>query len=468
MHRLTNHWQYGSGSKQSETPQSPSLIKFASCTLVDHNRSKAALVTTKVEINIDMRSLLAGAATIASLATPALSWGAAGHEITATIAQMHLLPSAQDEICKILPANFNCRLSGIAAWADKIRGLPQFRWTSGLHYVNPSDDWPPQKCTFGESGWKTDQNILNGLVNVTRGVETLQGSQRDYALRFLVHFMGDIHMPLHLTGRDKGGNEGKAFQLVRPALELTLPHLDRVRYDGRITNLHSLWDGRLIAQRIRTLPNYTIPLPTHPTPSFPPEAIERNRQIESVLHGAIYDPYVRWIVLEGIYGWWTDELEEWTTCPQFDLTSKKPVIPVNPTSFGGLVEPEDERKFVIRGSRRGQTVLAPKEHAFGLPFEDPSDVPVCPYHWSAPIHKLNCDFIWPANLTSPHDPKHPGPTPAKDLIELDTPEYAGRIRKDKVIEKLMALGGLRLAGVLNELLGSEEELKKYGARPFLV
>ncbi|KAF8755385.1 Phospholipase C P1 nuclease [Rhizoctonia solani] len=250
------------------------------------------------------------------------------------------------------------------------------------------------------------------------GVETLQGSQRDYALRFLVHFMGDIHMPLHLTGH-------------------------RVRYDGRITNLHSLWDGRLIAQRIRTLPNYTIPLPTHPTPSFPPEAIERNRQIESVLHGAIYDPYVRWIVLEGIYGWWTDELEEWTTCPQFDLTSKKPVIPVNPTSFGGLVEPEEERKFVIRGSRRGQTVLAPKEHAFGLPFEDPSDVP-------------------------PHDPNHPGPTPAKDLIELDTPEYAGRIRKDKVIEKLMALGGLRLAGVLNELLGSEEELKKYGARPFLV
>jgi hypothetical protein len=51
---------------------------------------------------------------------------------------------------------------------------------------------------------------------------------------------------------------------------------------------------------------------------------------------------------------------------------------------------------------------------------------------------------------------------------LDTPEYAGRIRKDKVIEKLMALGGLRLAGVLNELLGSEEELKKYGAHPLLV
>ncbi|KEP50031.1 S1/P1 nuclease [Rhizoctonia solani 123E] len=397
-----------------------------------------------------MRSLLVGAATIASLATPALSWGAAGHEITATIAQIHLLPSAQEEICKILPSNFNCRLSGIAAWADKIRGLPQFRWTSGLHYVNPLDDWPPEKCAFGESGWKTEQNILQGIVNVTRGVDSLQGSQRDYALRFLVHFIGDIHMPLHLTGRDRGGNE------------------DRVRYGGRITNLHSVWDGRLIAQSIRTLPNYTIPLPTHPTPSLPPGAIARNRQIESALHGAIYDPYVRWIVLEGIYGWWSDDIEEWTSCPQFNSALRAPVSPASPKSFGGLVEPEEDRQFIIRGSHAGQTVFTPKAQTKGVPFEDPTDVPVCPYHWAAPIHTLNCDFIWPANLTSPHDPNHPGPTPAKDLIELDTPEYAGRIRKDKVIEKLMALGGLRLAGVLNELLGSEEELKKYGAHPLLI
>jgi hypothetical protein len=160
------------------------------------------------------------------------------------------------------------------------------------------------------------------------------------------------------------------------------------------------------------LPNYTIPLPTHPTPSFPPEAIERNRQIESVLHGAIYDPYIRWIVLEGIYGWWANELEDWTVCPQFDLASKIPAAPADPNSFGGLVKPEDDRRFRIRGSRAGQAVLAP-EQTLGAPFEDPSDVPVCPYHWSAPIHKLNCDFIWPVNLTSPHDPKHPGPTPAK-------------------------------------------------------
>jgi hypothetical protein len=43
-------------------------------------------------------------------------------------------------------------------------------------------------------------------------------TQRDYALRFLVHFMGDIHMPLHLTGRDKGGNEGMRVWSENPEL----------------------------------------------------------------------------------------------------------------------------------------------------------------------------------------------------------------------------------------------------------
>ncbi|KAG8714175.1 hypothetical protein FRC08_012281 [Ceratobasidium sp. 394] len=391
-----------------------------------------------------MRLYLTAAAL--SLATPALSWGAAGHEITATIAQIHLVPSAQKEICDILPSQFNCRLSSIAAWADKIRGLPQFRWTSGLHYVNPIGDWPPETCTFGETGWKTDQNILQGIVNVTRGVESLQGTQRDYALRFLVHFMGDIHMPLHLTGRDKGGNE------------------DRVRFEGRITNLHSVWDGRLIAHQIRNLPNYTLPLPTTPTPSFPPEVIIRNRQIEKWLHGAIYDPYIRWIVLEGIYGWWSDEVEDWSTCPQLASASRKSLLPASPDSFGGLAVPPPNP---LPGMPLAdQFVFTPKIQT-SPPFEDPTDVPVCPYHWAAPIHKLNCDFIWPANLTSPHDPDHPTPTPAKDLIELNTGGYLGRIQRDKIIERLMALGGLRLAAVLNELLGSEEDKLKHGVLPSL-
>jgi hypothetical protein len=50
---------------------------------------------------------------------------------------------------------------------------------------------------------------------------------------------------------------------------------------------------------------------------------------------------------------------------------------------------------------------------------------------------------------------------------LNTPEYAGRIQDEKMVEKQLALGGLRLAAALNEILGSEEEKKTYGVRPSL-
>jgi hypothetical protein len=137
-----------------------------------------------------------------------------------------------------------------------------------------------------------------------------------------------------------------------------------------------MWDDLLVDQRIDTMPNYTTPLPTQPTPSLPPSAITRNRHIESALAGAKYDPYVRWIVLEGMYGWWANELEEWTTCPQFAIDAQP-----------------------------GQTVLSSSPLISKPPFEDPMDVPVCPYHWAAPSHQMICDFIWRPDLEGVKDPK---------------------------------------------------------------
>lgn len=88
-----------------------------------------------------------------------------------------------------------------------------------------------------------------------------------------------------------------------------------------------------------------------------------------------------------------------------------------------------------------------------------SSLPVCPYEWAVPIHDLNCHnstLIWPRYFSEipPDTPiEH---IPAKDLIQLDTPEYAGRIRNELVIEKLLAMAGVRLAAVLNELLDPED------------
>ncbi|KAG9099472.1 hypothetical protein FS749_001218 [Ceratobasidium sp. UAMH 11750] len=150
----------------------------------------------------------------------ALTWG---HKITATIAQIYLLPSAKRAICRILPHSSNCSLTSVATWPDEVKKQPKWAWSAGLHFVNGVNDYPPQNCTFGKYGWTTDQNILHGIVNTTCDVESLQGGKRNISLRFLTHYLGDIHQPLHLTGCDIGGNR--------------VP----VIFNSKNTSLHFMW-----------------------------------------------------------------------------------------------------------------------------------------------------------------------------------------------------------------------------------
>jgi len=114
---------------------------------------------------------------------------------------------------------------------------------------------------------------------------------------------------------------------------------------------------------------------------------------------------------------------------------------------------------------------------------------VCPYAWAKPINQLNCDFIFPNAIDLPpynqqfsfdlnsHSPDsvHLSSKSEVDLVdsegryragfkggggpylELDTPEYAGKIKNEFVVEKLLAQGGIRLAGVLNWLFADLEE-----------
>lgn len=81
------------------------------------------------------------------------------------------------------------------------------RWSSHLHYVNGVNDHPSERCVFGEEGWQgaPGVNVLSAIRNTTMWLDRgYEGAEE--ALKFLVHFVGDMHQPLHLTGRDKGGN----------------------------------------------------------------------------------------------------------------------------------------------------------------------------------------------------------------------------------------------------------------------
>jgi len=99
---------------------------------------------------------------------------------------------------------------------------------------------------------------------------------RDISLRFLIHFLGDIHQPLHLCGRDKGGNGGK---LIVPAdqIKLISSYVQVRRQDEKVRrspfytllcgradgSLHSVWDSGILTKNIRELGNYTTPLPSY-------------------------------------------------------------------------------------------------------------------------------------------------------------------------------------------------------------
>lgn len=352
-------------------------------------------------------------ATLVANAPGVYAWGAAGHEIVATIAEMHLYPTVLPTICSILyppssPTSSegsaeDCNLASIATWADKVRY--HMRWSAPLHYVGGKGDHPPQTCVYpGDGGWagREDINVLGGIRNVTgvlvdwvEGGREVGDPRANEALKFLVHFLGDLHMPLHLTGRDRGGNG------------------DKVLWDGRVTNLHSLWDSLIVAKAIRNTPlKYNRPLP--------------DPSIERHLRGAIYDSFIRKIVWEGISVKWADEVESWIDCPVIE--EPEPVQ----LSFW-----EQTKQLFLGNSAKP---------------EDTDDEVVCPYHWSKPIHQLNCDFIWPKEMDEPPYSHISGRQPSGGpYLELDTAEYGGRIADEWMLEKLMATAGVRLASILNWL-----------------
>lgn len=99
-----------------------------------------------------------------------------------------------------------------------------------LHYVNAVDDYPSTTCAFpGPQGWqgRTHINVLNGIRNTTTVLQDFAPASGEPvpayvqdALKFLIHFIGDMHQPLHLTGRNRGGNG------------------DKVAFDGRSTSTY--------------------------------------------------------------------------------------------------------------------------------------------------------------------------------------------------------------------------------------
>lgn len=131
-------------------------------------------------------------------------WGSEGHEIVATIAQIYLHPTTHNAACRIIQQDANagsCHLAGVATWADEIKQQPEYKFSKQLHFIGAVDDFPSKSCIFpGPRGWNSELNVVSGIKNTTtilldyvEGKET--GGRAEEALKFLIHFLGDMHQP---------------------------------------------------------------------------------------------------------------------------------------------------------------------------------------------------------------------------------------------------------------------------------
>ena len=150
-----------------------------------------------------------------------------GHRTVAAVAEKHLLPNVSNVVTAYLRGQ---QMTDVASWADEVRNEPEYKNTASWHFLNlplglNHDEFKKQVLV------KQEMNISVALVNTERVLadNNVSPEKKTEALKFLIHLVGDAHQPMHVSRKeDKGGN--------------TI----QVRFDGKGTNLHSLWDSKLI------------------------------------------------------------------------------------------------------------------------------------------------------------------------------------------------------------------------------
>lgn len=157
------------------------------------------------------------------LSANAFAWGPTGHRTVGEIATGLLEAPVALKVSSILDGH---GLARVATWPDEIKSDPDtYKHTFNWHYT----DWPEEMQEHNEHN---SAGLL--LTSINEQLKTLKdpGSPKEkkvFALKFLVHLVGDLHQPLHVgNGLDMGGNACKViFQRVP-------------------TNLHALWDEGMI------------------------------------------------------------------------------------------------------------------------------------------------------------------------------------------------------------------------------
>ncbi len=193
-----------------------------------------------------MKSACARSILVFAMLPPAvgLGWGPDGHRIIAELATERLDATAKAEVTALLGKQ---SLPDVSNWADEIRNDPHWRWTEPLHYA----DMPPEAETFELTRDCSKAGCIVSAIQKYGGILRDRKSpvpERAEALKFVVHFIGDIHCPLHMGfSHDRGGTDMA------------------VEFFHQRTNLHVVWDRMLIERQKRNWRSYAAHLSHHLT-----------------------------------------------------------------------------------------------------------------------------------------------------------------------------------------------------------
>ena len=151
------------------------------------------------------------------------NWGATGHRTVGVIADKHLTKKAKRAINNLLD---NHNLAFYSTFSDDIKSDKAFNKFYSWHYVNFDFD-----AKYDRAKADKDGDLIQAIETCIATLKDKNATRDDkvFYLKMLIHFMGDLHQPLHVgRGEDRGGNDIK------------------VKWFGKSSNLHRVWDSDMI------------------------------------------------------------------------------------------------------------------------------------------------------------------------------------------------------------------------------
>ena len=150
-------------------------------------------------------------------------WSETGHRVVGKIADQYLKPRTKRKIKKLLK---NHSLAFVSTYADEIKSDKRFNEFYTWHFINM-----PLDSNYEDSEKSKSGDLVTGINHCINVIKDENSSDDDKAfyLKLLIHFIGDLHQPMHVgLVEDKGGNDFK------------------LQWFYKDSNLHSVWDREMI------------------------------------------------------------------------------------------------------------------------------------------------------------------------------------------------------------------------------